>query len=114
MSVFLISTTFVLFREYSVRLYNPTPFGGGNDNEKYFTKCYKTKKKTIIIQNEAKFDIHGMGKEDIEQQLPGNDERFDQIGIKYTYFETRRSHLAHGGKLYISLLHSFSNNDNDK
>lgn len=51
---------------------NPTPFGGGNDNEKYYKMLQD--KKTIIIQTEAILDIHGRQGRYSLQQLPGNDE----------------------------------------
>lgn len=73
MSVFLISTTFAYLGIFSSGWWaNPTPFGGGNDNEKYY-KMLQDKKDDYNTKLKQ-FDIHGRQGRYSLQQLPGNDE----------------------------------------
>lgn len=70
---------------------NPTPFGGGNDNEKYY-KMLQDKKDDYNTKLKQ-FWISMGGKEDIAyNNCQVMMKRFDQIGIKYTYFETPGGH----------------------
>lgn len=70
---------------------NPTPFGGGNDTEKYY-KMLQNKKDDYNTKLKQ-FWISMGGKEDIAyNNCQIMMKRFDQIGIKYTYFETPGGH----------------------
>ena len=70
---------------------NPTPFGGGNDTEKYY-KILQNKKDDYNTKLKQ-FWISMGGKEDIAyNNCQIMMKRFDQIGIKYTYFETPGGH----------------------
>ena len=70
---------------------NPTPFGGDNDTERYY-KMLQDKKEDYNTKLKQ-FWISMGGKEDIAyNNCQIMMKRFDQIGIKYTYYETPGGH----------------------
>jgi enterochelin esterase-like enzyme len=82
----------------------PTPFGGGNDTEKYYT-LLKEKKERYNKQFKQ-FWLSMGGKEDIAyNNCQVMMKRFDEIGIKYTYFETPGGHTW---PVWRESLHEFA------
>ncbi|MDR0961620.1 MAG: esterase [Mediterranea sp.] len=71
---------------------NASPFGGGgNDNEKYYTMLKE--KKELYNKQFKQLWLSMGGKEDIAyNNCQVMMKRFDEIGIKYTYFDTPGGH----------------------
>lgn len=70
---------------------SPTPFGNGNDTEKYYALLKE--KKDEYNTKLKQFWLSMGGKEDIAyKNCQIMMKRFDEIGIKYSYFETPGGH----------------------